>query len=162
MRKVSRVPSTGRGTRDDAVRQCAGSGDRATRIDRLRHVDAAPLELLALLFSALLLAALVAALLIAVTLFARSLKEAQSYVAPLGLILVLPVVGLQFSDFLPQSPLLYGLPAFGTLLLLNDTVRGDFDPRLAAWAWGSSLLLAALLLWFALRSFRKEDVLFRT
>ena len=121
-----------------------------------------PLELLALLFSALLLAALVAALLIAVTLFARSLKEAQSYVAPLGLILVLPVVGLQFSDFLPQSPLLYGLPAFGTLLLLNDTVRGDFDLRLAAWAWGSSLLLAALLLGFALRSFRREDVLFRT
>ena len=110
----------------------------------------------------LVLAALVAALLIAVTLFARSLKEAQSYVAPLGLILVLPVVGLQFSDFLPQSPLLYGLPAFGTLLLLNDTVRGDFDLRLAAWAWGSSLLLAALLLGFALRSFRREDVLFRT
>ena len=121
-----------------------------------------PLELLALLFSALLLAALVAALLIAITLFARSLKEAQSYVAPLGLVLVLPVIGLQFSDFLPQSPFLYGLPAFGTLLLLNDTVKGDFDLRLAVWAWGSSLLLAALLLWFALRSFRKEDVLFRT
>ena len=121
-----------------------------------------PVELFALLVSALLLAALVAALLIAITLFARSFKEAQSYVAPLALVLVLPVVSLQFSDFLGSSPLVYALPAFGTLLLMNDTVKGTFEPQLALWAWGSSLLLAALLLWFALRSFRREDVLFRT
>ena len=121
-----------------------------------------PGELLALLVSALLLAALVAALLIAITLFARSFKEAQSYVAPLALVLVLPVVSLQFSDFFGSSPVVYALPAFGTLLLMNDTVKGAFDPQLALWAWGSSLLLAALLLWFALRSFRREDVLFKT
>ena len=121
-----------------------------------------PAELFALLVSALLLAALVAALLIAITLFARSFKEAQSYVAPLALILVLPVVSLQFSDFFGSSPLVYALPAFGTLLLMNDTVKGAFDPQLAVLAWGSSLALAALLLWFALQSFRREDVLFRT
>ncbi len=119
-------------------------------------------ELLALLVSALLLAALVAALLIAITLFARSFKEAQSYVAPLSLVLVLPVVSLQFSDFFGSSPVIYALPAFGTLLLMNDTVKGTFDLQLALWAWGSSLLLAALLLWLALRSFGREDVLFRT
>ena len=121
-----------------------------------------PSELLALLVSAFLLAALVAALLIAITLFARSFKEAQSYVAPLGLVLVLPVVSLQFSDFFASSPVIYALPAFGTLLLMNDAVKGTFDPQLALWAWGSSLVLAALLLWFALRSFRRENVLFRT
>ncbi len=119
-------------------------------------------ELLVLLVSALLLAALVAALLIAITLFARSFKEAQSYVAPLSLVLVLPVVSLQFSDFFGSSPVIYALPAFGTLLLMNDAVKGIFNPQLALWAWGSSLVLAALLLWFALRSFRREDVLFRT
>jgi len=116
---------------------------------------------LALLFSAVLLAALVAALLIALTLFARSLKEAQSYVAPLSLVLVLPVVALQFAEFF-MHPLLYALPAFGTLLLMNDLVQGTFSLRSALLAWGSSLTLAALLLWFALRSFRREDVLFRT
>lgn len=115
----------------------------------------------ALLFSSLLLAALVAALLIAVTLFARSLKEAQSYVAPLSLVLVLPVVGLQFADFFAQ-PALYALPAFGTLLLMNDLVQGAFEPRSALLAWGSSLVLAALLLGFALHNFRREGVLFRT
>ena len=62
----------------------------------------------------------------------------------------------------PVSPVVYALPAFGTLLLMNDTVKGAFDPQLAVWAWGSSLALATLLLWFALRSFRREDVLFRT
>lgn len=116
---------------------------------------------LALLVSSLLLATLVAALLIAVTLFARSLKEAQSYVAPLGLVLVLPVVGLQFADFFAH-PALYALPAFGTLLLMNDLVQGTFGLRSALLAWGSSLALAALLLGFALHNFRRESVLFRT
>ena len=116
---------------------------------------------LALLFSAVLLAALVAALLIAITLYARSLKEAQSYVAPLSLVLVLPVVALQFAEFF-VTPALYALPAFGTLLLMNDLVSGSFELRPAVLAWGSSLALAALLLWFALRNFRRESVLFRT
>jgi len=115
---------------------------------------------LALFVSGLLLAALVAALLVAVTLFARSLKEAQSYVAPLSLVLVLPVVGLQFADFFAQ-PALYALPAFGTLLLMNDLVQGTLEPRSALLAWGSSLVLAALLLAFALHNFRREGVLFR-
>jgi sodium transport system permease protein len=108
-----------------------------------------------------LLAALVAALLIAVTLFARSFKEAQSYVAPLSLVLVLPVVGLQFADFFSQ-PALYALPAFGTLLLMNDLVQGTFEPTSAMLAWGSSLVLAALLLGFALYNFGARGVLFRT
>lgn len=119
-------------------------------------------EALALLLSAFLLAALVAALLIAITLFARSFKEAQSYVAPLSLVLVLPVVSLQFADFFPQTSVLYALPAFGTLLVMNDSVKGDFEPARALLAWGSSLVLAALLLGFALQSFRRESVLFRT
>lgn len=115
----------------------------------------------ALLFSSVLLAALVAALLIAITLFARSYKEAQSYVAPLSLVLVLPVVGLQFADFF-SHPALYALPAFGTLLLMNDLVQGSWAWREALLAWGSSLALAALLLGFALHTFRREGVLFRT
>lgn len=117
---------------------------------------------LALVLSALLLAAFVAALLIAITLFARSFKEAQSYVAPLSLVLVLPVVGLQFSDFFTQGPALYALPAFGTMLLMNELVQGSFELRLALFAWGSSLAFTALLLGFALHSFRRESVLFRT
>lgn len=117
---------------------------------------------LAQLLSALLLAAIVAALLIAITLFARSFKEAQSYVAPLSMVLVLPVVGLQFADFFTQGPALYALPAFGTMLFLNELVQGNFDLNLALIAWGSSLVFTGLLLGFALHSFRRESVLFRT
>lgn len=141
-------------------RLSGGAGRVASRLGGTLSVNVD--ELLALLVSALLLAALVAALLITITLFARSFKEAQSYVAPLSLVLVLPVVSLQFSDFFGSSPVIYALPAFGTLLLMNDAVKGTLDLQLALWAWGSSLLLAALLLWFALRSFRRESVLFRT
>jgi sodium transport system permease protein len=142
-----------------AGRLSTEAGELASSLGRSLSIGVG--EALALLLSSLLLAVLVAALLIAVTLFARSLKEAQSYVAPLSLVLVLPVVGLQFADFFAH-PALYALPAFGTLLLMNDLVQGTFELRSALWAWGSSLALAALLLGFALRNFRRESVLFRT
>jgi len=135
------------------------AGELASSLGGSLSVRGGPV--LALVFSALLLAALVAALLIAITLFARSFKEAQSYVAPLSLVLVLPVVALQFADFF-VVPALYAVPAFGTLLLINDLVSGSFELQPALLAWGSSLALAALLLWFALHNFRRESVLFRT
>lgn len=116
----------------------------------------------ALLVSSLLLAALVAALLLSITLFARSYKEAQSYVAPLSFVLILPVVGLQFADFLELGTAFYAVPALGTLLLMDEIVGGGAAPAALALAWGSSLVTTALLLGFALLNFRREGVLFRT
>ncbi|ADI15453.1 ABC transporter permease [Truepera radiovictrix] len=116
----------------------------------------------ALLVSSLLLAALVAALLMAVTLFARSYKEAQAYVGPLSLVLILPVVVLQFADFFELGTAFYAVPALGTLLLMDELVTGGASASALALAWGSSLLTTALLLGFALLNFRRERVLFRT
>ncbi|MEJ2287500.1 MAG: ABC transporter permease subunit, partial [Deinococcales bacterium] len=57
-------------------------------------------SVLLLFTSALLLAGTIAALLLSITLFARSFKEAQSFIAPLSFLLFLPAVGLQFKDLL--------------------------------------------------------------
>lgn len=118
--------------------------------------------IVALIVSSLLLAALVAALLIAITMFARSYKEAQSYLAPLSFILILPVVGLQFADFLDLGRAFYAVPALGTLLLMDEIVSGTIALTPLALAWGSSLVFTLLLLAFALFNFRREEVLFRT
>ena len=50
-----------------------------------------------LLISALLLSSFVAAMLLSISLFARSFKEAQSYIAPLSFLFIIPVLVLQFS-----------------------------------------------------------------
>jgi len=125
-------------------------------------LDISLLSVGALLISSLLLAALIAALLISITTFARSFKEAQSYVAPLSLLLVLPVIGLQFADFFAFGPLLYAAPVLGTLYAMNEIVQGNLALTGLLLSWGSSLFFTGLLLAFAYRSFKREGVLFRT
>ena len=115
-----------------------------------------------LIMSALLLAALIAALLLSITMFARSFKEAQTYVAPLSFLLIVPVMGLQFADFFSSNPLIYLVPILNAMLLMNDVVKGDISPLPVLLTWGSLLALSALCLDFAYRSFKREGVIFRT
>jgi sodium transport system permease protein len=118
--------------------------------------------LLLLIISALLLSGLVASLLIGITMYARSFKEAQSYVAPLSFLLILPVLGLQFSDFFGSNPWVYLVPMLNVLLLMNDVVRGKLELLPLLLTWGSLIGFTALLLDFAYRNFRREGVIFRT
>ena len=117
---------------------------------------------LLLLVSALLLTSLIAALLIGVTLFARSFKEAQSYVAPLSFLLIIPAVGLQFKDLLDLGSGVYAVPVFNALVLMDDIVKGTvtFGSVLATWL--SLAVATAALLLFAYGNFRREGVIFRT
>jgi sodium transport system permease protein len=121
-----------------------------------------PVTILLLVVSALLLAGVVAALLMGVTLFARSFKEAQTYVAPLSFLLILPVIGLQFRDLIGTGDTMYWIPVLNAMMLMDDVVRGAATAGAVATTWFSLLVAIVLLLAFAYRSFGREDVLFRT
>lgn len=117
---------------------------------------------LALLFvSALLLAATVAALLVGIAMFARSFREAQSYVAPLAILLIVPAFALQFKDLLGFGQGVYLIPLFDALVLMDDIVKGTAGARAVLMTWGTLLVAIALLLAFAYRNFRREGVIFR-
>jgi len=118
-------------------------------------------SVLLLLVSALLLAATIAALLLGITLFARSFKEAQSYVAPLSFLLILPAVGLQFKDLLGFGEGVYLVPIFNVLVLMDDIVKGTAAAGHVLSTWLTLLVIIALLLVFAYRNFRREGVIFR-
>ncbi len=115
-----------------------------------------------LLVSAVLLTAFIAALLIAITMFARSFKEAQSYIGPLSFVLVVPAVALQFRDFFDLGLVQYLIPIVNALIVMYDTVRGDSDLMGLLVTWGSLAVFTAILLLFAHRNFQREDVIFRT
>lgn len=117
---------------------------------------------LLLLLSALLLASVVAALLLGITLFARSFKEAQSYVAPLSFVMILPALALQFKDLLGLGDRAYLVPILNVMFLMDDVVKGQAEPMAVAVTWGSLLVVIGLLLAFAYANFRREDVIFRT
>jgi sodium transport system permease protein len=115
-----------------------------------------------LLGSAVLLAAAVAALLIAVAMFARSFKEAQSYVAPMTFLLIIPAMALQFADLLDLGQRVYLVPLMNVMVLMDDVLGGSVRALDVLAAWATMALLVVALLAFALRNFRREGVIFRT
>lgn len=125
-------------------------------------LDITPSRLLLLIMSALLLSGLIASALMSITLYARSFKEAQSYIAPLSLIMVLPAIGLQFADFFGSNLWVYLVPILNVLLFMNNVVRGKLELLPLLLTWGSLIGFTALLLDVAYRNFRREGIIFRT
>lgn len=115
-----------------------------------------------LIITSALVAMLVASLLIAVAMFARSYKEAQSYIAPLGLLMILPVIGLQVADFLDLGLSFYAVPLLNAMLFMTDVVQGSADLAAGALTWGSSLIYCFIMLTIANFNFNREAVIFRT
>lgn len=116
---------------------------------------------LQLLIVGLTVAVMVGALLLAICIFARSFKEAQTYIAPLGILIVIPAVFLQFADFVSRGPELYAIPLVGSMVVILDVVKGVLNWSHAGTAVLVNLAVAALAVALALRNFRREQVLFR-
>jgi sodium transport system permease protein len=114
-----------------------------------------------LLLVGITMAILIASLLIAICIFARSFKEAQTYIAPLSIVLIIPAIFLQFADFLARGSQIYAIPVIGSMLTILDVVKGLLVWPHALTAIGVNLLFAAVMVVFALSSFRREQVLFR-
>lgn len=114
-----------------------------------------------LLITAILLAAVMSAALLAIAMFARSFKEAQSYIGPLSFVVVLPAVALQFKDMFGFSDQLYYIPLVNALVAMDDILRGAYDFSAVLTAWVILAATALLLLRLAHRNFSREEVLFR-
>ncbi|CAM3216645.1 ABC transporter permease [Deinococcus saxicola] len=106
-------------------------------------------------------ALLISAVLIAIGIYARSFKEAQTYIAPLTLVIVLPAVMLQFADFLTLNTAVYAVPLFGSMISILNIVKGAAQLDQILLAILANLIGAALLALLALHSFGREEVIFR-
>jgi sodium transport system permease protein len=140
-----------------ASSMAAKSGGAAASI--LPALD--PLGLLAVVALVLPLAVLFAALLLTISLFAKSFKEAQSYVTPLIIIVILPAAmallpGVELNARLALVPIL------NVSLASKELVSGVWHWPYLALILGSTCLYAAAALALCVRMFNREDVLFRT
>ena len=116
---------------------------------------------LALFLSAFLLALFMGAVMVSLGLFARSFKEAQSYMAPLQLLVLLPLIFLQFRGFFELQSWHHLVPLFNVALLMDALLKGSASPLQAGLTWGSTLVYAGLALLVAVRVFSREEVVFR-
>jgi len=107
------------------------------------------------------LAVLFSAALLAIALFAKSFKEAQSYISPLMIVVVLPAV----AAVLPGVELSTGLalvPVLNTSLISKEIMTGTYHWKYIALIFTSSCVYAAAAIAIAVKLFQREDVLFRT
>jgi len=120
-----------------------------------------PLDYLAVALTVLVFAFFIIALMISLGIYARTYKEAQNYMSPLMLIMLLPLILLQFTEFIKLQPWYFALPLINSPLALNEIIKGAATPTQVGITLASTLLYAGLALYLAYRNFQREDVVFR-
>lgn len=139
----------------------AGAAARAgaAGMSQLPSID--PIGMLAVVAMVIPLAVLFAAVQFTVALFAKSFKEAQSYVSPLIVVIIVPAVigilpGIELNARLALIPIL------NVSLVSKELVSGVWHWHLITLIFVSTCAYAAVALAVAVRMFEREDVIFRT
>ena len=120
-----------------------------------------PLGLVGVVVLVLPLAVLFAALALMISLFARTQKEAQTYLAPLVAVVILPAIagvlpGVEINATLALVPVL------NVALACKELVSGVWPWTQLALIFGSTCVYAGFALAACVRMFGREDVLFRS
>ncbi|WP_442888259.1 ABC transporter permease [Congregicoccus parvus] len=115
----------------------------------------------AMLLLVIPLALMTSALLLVVSTFARNQKEAQAYVFPFMILVMLPAI---LSSVLgPENALgLAFVPILNTALAMKQVLAGSTNLLFLVSAIASSALYAALAMRLSVRMFERENILFRT
>jgi sodium transport system permease protein len=110
----------------------------------------------------ILLAVSFSALELALGIFARSFKEAQNYITPLQLVVILPVAAIGIIGDLTPHPALFLIPALNAALVLKEALVGATDGLHVALTASSMLLFSILAVGATVRIFSNEKVLLRS
>ena len=130
-----------------AAKGAAGGGMPIPMID--------PLGVLGVVVMVIPLAVMFAAVIFTVSLYAKSHKEAQTYISPFMMVIILPAV----AAMLPGVEL---IPVLNVSLLSKEMVSGSFPLGTMALIFSSSCLYGILALLLAVQMFKRESVLFRS
>src|SRR5579862_3178761 len=129
--------------------------------------DAATLQLqikfstvLSIFVMVLPLAVLFAAAIMTVALTAKSYKEAQSYITPMMMAVIVPAVAAMLPVDLSAKLAL--IPVLNASLLCKELVTGTYHWNFIAIIFISTCAYAAAALFLAVKMFQREDVLFRS
>ncbi|MBI5691463.1 MAG: ABC transporter permease [Verrucomicrobia bacterium] len=119
-----------------------------------------PLGVVGVIAMVLPVAVLFAAAAFTISLFAKSYKEAQSYLGPMIILVIMPgVIGMLPGIDLSAKTAL--IPILNLSLVCKEMLSGVWHWGYIGLIFGSSSLYAAIALWLAVRMFNREDVLFR-
>lgn len=117
-------------------------------------------QVLSIFIMVLPLAVLFSAGVMTVSLFAKSYKEAQSYITPLMFLVIIPAVCAMLPIDLNTKLAL--VPILNASLLCKELVVNTYHWNYIAIIFLSTCIYAAVALFLAVKMFQREDVLFRS
>jgi sodium transport system permease protein len=125
------------------------------------HITIGVTAVMAVFMVALPLAVLFSAALITIALFAKTYKEAQSYISPLMIVVVIPAIGAMLPG-VELTPRLSLIPILNVSLLCKDLIAGTYHWNFIALIFSSTCVYAAAAIFIAIKMFQRESVLFRS
>ena len=125
-------------------------------------VKISPLAVLILVGISLTIAMMLSGLMLSISVFAKSYKEAGTYLSPVTLVLMVPTFLTMFIDIKRISTGLFFIPLLNSVLLMKQVLVDIIDPLHIMITFGISLVLVALSLYFTKYMFNKESVIFRS
>ena len=102
-----------------------------------------------------------AAMALAISIFAKSFKEAQSMMAPLNIIIILPAMIGMLPGF-ELSAVTAAIPILNLSLATKAILGGSADPILIAEVYLSLFFLAGVSIYGCVKWFNREETLFRS
>lgn len=125
------------------------------------HVSIGIKAILAVFVMALPITIFFSAVLLAIAILAKSYKEAQSYISPLMIVVIMPaIIGmLPGTELNTQFSL---IPVLNTTLVCKEIVSGTYHWHSIGIIFLSTCAYAAAALFIAVKQFNREEVLFRT
>lgn len=122
------------------------------------NLDASTISLL--LFVSVILVALFSALNLSVSIFAKNYKEAQSYIGPMYLVVILPVVLVNTMPAAGDHLWVYAVPIVNAVVLFKEVLVGQIIWSHIVLTTITLLATSLLAMWGAARIYHREDVIF--
>jgi sodium transport system permease protein len=116
---------------------------------------------LSVFLMALPIAVLFSAALFTIALFAKTYKEAQSYLTPMTFLIIIPAIAAMLPG-IELTPKLALVPILNVSLLCKELVASTYHWNYISIIFASTCVYAAAALFIAIKMFQRESVLFRS
>lgn len=102
-----------------------------------------------------------AALELAISFYARNFKEAQTYLAPITFIVLIPAYFTMYLDGKLVPATYFHIPIINTISIIKEVLVGIFNPIHLGVVFVWTAVYVAVAIGFVLNLFKKESVIFR-
>lgn len=102
------------------------------------------------------------ALQLAISIYARSFKEAQTYITPLTILAIIPTFLMYMVDVKNIDMIYFHIPIANVMAILKEVTLGIINIQHIIMVFGWSIVYIAISIFVTRHMFNKENVIFRT